>query len=334
MFLSVSMPIYNASKYLDKSISSIMNQSEKEFELILVDDGSTDESVSICKEWEKKYPEVIRVIEKTNSGSLLTRRRCLEESRGDYIYVMDADDYLIDPDAFKKMRTAIENSGCDMLFFDCTTKIEEMASYFKFPFENGTIFFQNNRVELLKYYIKYSGLKPLWNKVFHRDLVDWDEDYSKFTSVTNGTDYFQSTPIVNNAKLIYCLNEILYFYRTDNNEKSIVHTFKKTIFISGKANFERLVYYSNLWGIPQNELKSLLNCVCMKMISTSAYKARLIDSKCNISAIDYLAEIREDPIFNQYYNLQSVNDIKRKIILFLLRHRRYKVLIKAFMLFK
>ena len=100
MFLSVSIPVYNAEDYIDDCIDSVMNQTMQEFELILVDDGSKDSSRDKCRVWQKKYPDRIRIVEKNNTGSLLTRRRCLEESRGDYIYIMDADDRLCDRNAF------------------------------------------------------------------------------------------------------------------------------------------------------------------------------------------------------------------------------------------
>ena len=102
MFLSVSIPVYNASMYLDECISSIMSQTEDDYELILVDDGSKDNSIEICRKWRELYPDTIRVIEKDNSGSLLTRRKCIEESKGEFLYIMDADDYLMDIDALKK----------------------------------------------------------------------------------------------------------------------------------------------------------------------------------------------------------------------------------------
>ncbi len=119
MFLSVSIPIYNAEKKINECISSVMEQSDQDFELILVDDGSKDGGASICENWVEKYPEKIRFIQQENTGSLLARRRCLRESKGDYIYIMDADDKLIDKDAFKKVKEFIINHDCDLIIFNC-----------------------------------------------------------------------------------------------------------------------------------------------------------------------------------------------------------------------
>lgn len=118
-----------------------------------------------------------------------------------------------------------------MVFFNCTTKVNTKEPLFKYPFDKGMTFESDNKASIYRYYIEYNGLNPLWNKVFHRSLIDTDEDYEKKSYVTNGTDRFQSTPIISKAKRIVYLDEVLYFYRTQNNNASIVHTFKQTAFL-------------------------------------------------------------------------------------------------------
>ena len=91
--VSVVVPIYNAGKKLEKCIKSILNQTFTNFELILVNDGSTDNSINICKKYELKDNRV-RVIDKKNEGSIATRNRGVMEASGDYIMFVDADDYI------------------------------------------------------------------------------------------------------------------------------------------------------------------------------------------------------------------------------------------------
>lgn len=326
MFLSVSMPVYNSSLYIDKCIESVVEQSFQDYELILVDDGSTDNSVEKCEEWVQKYPERIRLVKKENSGSLFTRRRCLSESKGSYIYIMDSDDYLIDKDALQKIHDVIVGTKCDLVFFNCSTKEEIKEEMFQFPFIKGETFEGDSLSEIYKYYIQASGLKPLWNKVFHRSLVDWDADYSQYTYVTNGTDYFQSTPIIGSAKRIHYLGESLYFYRKNDNPTSIVHKFKPTIYASARANFLRLSEMANSWQLNTSEKNELLTAECMKMVSTSVYKARLIEKKDKDYMVSYLKEIGEDALFRKYYDPSSVGSIYRKWLLILLGHKKYRLL--------
>ena len=321
MFFSISMAVYNAGKYLDKCIESILAQTEDDYELILVNDGSKDNSLAICQRWQRDYPDKIKVIDKENTGSLLTRRVCLQESRGEYLYIMDADDYLVSKDMLAVIRKTIESNHCDMIFFECTT--DGKCPYFQFPFAENTVFTNDRLNEIRKYFIQQNGLNPLWNKVFHRSLVDWDEDYSTYTEVTNGTDFFQSMPIIAAAKRVYYLNQIFYFYRTSQNENSIVHTFRRTIYISGKENCLRLKRYAETWNIP--DVDQLLQRCCMHSVSTSVFKARLIKDEKDISKYEYIKSIGEDQFFLENFTLKGVQ-LSRKIILLLLKAKCYRLL--------
>ncbi len=91
--VSIVVPIYNAGNRLNKCLKSILNQTFKDFELILVNDGSTDNSLSICEKYKYK-DERIRVIDKQNEGSIKTRNRGVEESNSPYIAFVDADDWI------------------------------------------------------------------------------------------------------------------------------------------------------------------------------------------------------------------------------------------------
>ena len=91
--VSVIMPVYNAEKYLVKSIESMLQQTLKEFELILVNDGSKDNSLRICEEYRNKDNRVT-VIDKKNEGACIARNTGIENAKGKYIQLVDADDYI------------------------------------------------------------------------------------------------------------------------------------------------------------------------------------------------------------------------------------------------
>ena len=91
--IDVIIPIYNVERYLEKCIDSIINQTYKDFKLLLVDDGSTDKSGEICDKYAERY-EFIRVIHKENGGASDARNRGLEESDSEYIAFLDSDDYI------------------------------------------------------------------------------------------------------------------------------------------------------------------------------------------------------------------------------------------------
>ena len=110
--LSVVVPVYNVENYLKKCIDSILSQTFKDFELILVDDGSTDNSGHICDEYDYQY-EKVKVIHKENGGLSSARNAGIEIASGEYISFIDSDDY-IDSNMFLNMIEALQNTNKDI----------------------------------------------------------------------------------------------------------------------------------------------------------------------------------------------------------------------------
>ena len=116
--ISIIVPVYNAEKYLDACVESIIRQTYTNWELILVDDGSKDSSPEMCDKWSKADPR-IRVIHKTNGGASAARNAGLEIARGEYIGFVDADD-LISEQMYRMMIDALQKSGKKMSSCACT----------------------------------------------------------------------------------------------------------------------------------------------------------------------------------------------------------------------
>ena len=92
--VSMIVPVYNVEKYIGKCLESIVNQTFKNIEIIVVNDGSTDNSQEIINEYEKKYPNLLKSYEKENGGLSDARNYGLEKANGDYICFVDSDDFL------------------------------------------------------------------------------------------------------------------------------------------------------------------------------------------------------------------------------------------------
>ena len=324
MFFSISIPVYNAEQYLDECIKSIMTQTERDFELILVDDGSKDKSIDICKQWGKKYPSVIRVVEKKNEGSLFTRRRCINESRGDYLYIMDADDYLLDRDALKKIRVEIENNGADLVFFGYKDA-KCLDDFYGYDFADRTKFEGASLNELYKLMLTGTSFNSLWNKVFSREVIDWDVDYTQFNQVRVGTDIFQTIPIVSNAKLAIYINEPFYYYRTTNG--SIIHTFNPKIFESQKACNNQLKKYSVNWDL--DNLDELLVKQLIEGACTAVYKIKKIGKEDKQLKTTFVKEVCNDNDLRNAFKSFKIKNIsnRKKVVALLLYFRLYKLLV-------
>ena len=112
--VSVIVPVYNTERYLRRCLDSLVNQSLQEIEIILVDDGSTDNSRQIMKEYEEEYLDRVTVYTKENGGQATARNMGIQRSMGKYIGFVDSDDY-VDTKMFETMYRVAEANQCDMV---------------------------------------------------------------------------------------------------------------------------------------------------------------------------------------------------------------------------
>lgn len=124
--ISVIIPIYNVEPYLDEAFTSLLNQSFKNFEIIAVNDGSTDRSDKIVKKYQA-VDNRIRYYQQKNQGLSATRNNAMQYAQGEYIYFMDADD-VIKPEALEQCYKYIQRTQADFIFFDGEVMYEKGAS--------------------------------------------------------------------------------------------------------------------------------------------------------------------------------------------------------------
>lgn len=116
VLISVIIPVYNVEEYLRECVDSVLNQTFRDFEIILVDDGSTDSSGDICDEYVEK-DERVTVIHQKNGGLSVARNTGLSEANGKYVYFLDSDDYISE-NALATLLNIAENDNSDIVFFD------------------------------------------------------------------------------------------------------------------------------------------------------------------------------------------------------------------------
>lgn len=111
--ISVVIPVYNTAKYLRACLDSVVAQRQHLCEIILVDDGSTDESAAICDEYAKNWPGLVIAEHQSNQGSSAARNRAIDRAKGRYLSFIDSDDY-IEPDMYARLLALIDETGADM----------------------------------------------------------------------------------------------------------------------------------------------------------------------------------------------------------------------------
>lgn len=211
MQISVIIPIYNASKYLNKCIISVLNQTWQDYEILLIDDGSSDESGKIIDKWGR-FDSRIRCIHKENGGLVNTRKRGVLEARGDYICWVDADDW-VESTFLEDFVKEICKSGADAVAMALVQNIGTEEYVVRNTLKDG-VYFIEDIVEKILYsgeFYEY-GIGPhLVTKMFRREdlletqlLVD--------DNIRAGEDAAVSYPTLLKCRKISVCNKANYHY--------------------------------------------------------------------------------------------------------------------------
>lgn len=210
------VPIYNAKKRLNKCIDSIVNQTFKDFELILLNDGSTDNSLEICKRYEK-IDTRIKVINKENEGCIATRRKGVELAKSKYIMFVDADDW-IDTKTIELLYKEAYESNSDVTVCNMYKVIGDKLSIKK---ENKSTYFNGVKVYnkegirnelIVAYFHGHPFPSSLCAKLYKRELLVSSGKYLDAIKFF-GEDLYYNLEIFLKANKIKVINKALYFYR-------------------------------------------------------------------------------------------------------------------------
>ena len=208
--ISVIVPIYNAEKYITKCIDSLINQTKKELEFILINDGSTDNTEDIIKQYKDKR---IKYYKNKNQGIGKTRNFGISKSSGKYIMFLDSDDYL-NKEACEKLYRKIVETNSDLVICDFykvydSGKVEKV----KLPSFNET------NLEKRPSIINEINLAP-WNKIYKRDLIV--KNKIKFVENLKYEDAPFVVEALLNSKKISKINETLNYYVIHGNSETTV----------------------------------------------------------------------------------------------------------------
>ena len=260
--ISIIVPIYNVEKYVSECIESIVSQTYKNLQIILVDDGSTDQSGIICD----KYAALdgrIKVIHKINGGLVAARKCGLDASTGEYIGFVDGDD-SIEPEMYESLLNEMQISKADFVHSGFMQQKER-----KIPFSKSVIKLlgSEDKERLIKTAIfgSESYLAPsIWSKLFKSELIKYS--YNQVPdNAQYGEDLISLCACIANCNRISLLEEAYYHYRYRDNSISNGKEF------SSLENLFR--YYDNICGILKNyecyeELKiQVMENICNKFLN-------------------------------------------------------------------
>ena len=250
--ISIIIPVYNVEKYLRPSLDSIIVQDISDCEILLINDGSKDNSLSILQEYMELYPN-IRVINKDNEGVSATRNRGLDECLGEYFYFMDSDDRL-HPQLLSLIRKEIYSFQPDIIVWDFNTFYSK-PKYIKVPTSLSAENVPNNNKEGFNYLMMKGSAVSLWNKAIRRSLIG--KKVRIDTTMSYGEDMFFCWKAIMLAEKIRYIHLPLYYYIQTGN--GATNRFHNDLYEHYRKAFEDMYHFVKKQGMASESVLSSID---------------------------------------------------------------------------
>lgn len=309
---SILMPVYNVEQYLSESIQSVLQQTFSEYELIIVDDGSTDRSGEVCDKFAAD-DERIAVYHKVNGGLISARRFALRQAHGKYVVFLDSDDSL-KTNALQIIANYISQTDCDCIIYGFES-VNEGKIVLSSPEEK---FFQtSDKRSVYRKVFFDSSYNALWRKAVKRSIFD-GRSYSQYYRYAMGEDLLQSLEILDNSQTFLFIGERLYNYRV--NPKSITHTINYR-----KYDFDYTIYCKALDFLEEGKVleeKEIqqYHAYCCELVVTDIYKILRSDIGSR-NKKDCINKIRKSKYYSRIFDMNMITSlgVKKSSVLLLVK---------------
>lgn len=238
--ISVILPVLNGANTIKSSIESVCNQTYTDFELLIIDNGSTDRTIEICRKYEKQDKR-IKFLRCEETGVVAARKLGILEARGEYIAFIDADDAYV-PTMLYKMEQAARINHADIVSCGYISEYPNGSEEFCFPVTEGIV----STDKFFDCLFESGTLGFLWNKLYRKDVLNQCE-HPKNMEVCEDT--FINCSIMRSERKIVVLNECLYQYYV--NRFSVTHTLAMKI--DSEDNWKYLTSYRKIRNLFKND---------------------------------------------------------------------------------
>ncbi|OON97596.1 MAG: hypothetical protein ATN32_05405 [Candidatus Epulonipiscium fishelsonii] len=266
--VSIIVPIYNSQEYLDRSISNIVYQSFKDMEIILVNDGSVDNSLEICKKYAKEDKR-IKIFSQTNSGAGQARNTGMKVASAEYYMFFDADDFM-ETHMVETMYNAITSNHYDLVICNSneiaanTIAVQSTTKLTDKVYSTKQVC-RNNYIELMK----LNCANTLWNKIYKASIIK--EHNIKFPSLSRGEDAVFNCDYFSYVNSMNTISDVLYNYVLNDlesrNKKFISDNFD--VSLKRIKHWEKVFKSWDIWN--KNAKVFLANYLLLDTVTTLFY---------------------------------------------------------------
>lgn len=281
--ISIIIPVYNVSQYLNECIQSVINQSYQNFECILIDDGSSDGSEIICDQWTQ-HDNRIRVIHQPNQGVSKARNKGIAEAQGEYIAFIDSDDW-IDSNYLNTLLRPIEESNVDLVV--CGLQQHYSNETFKnYSYKTGIIHIERQDTkaftDINKKFLLFGPVIKLYKRtIIQTHNIHFPPEY------TYGEDLLFNYNYLEYVKAIYIIDQCLYHYRIiGNGTLSSIKRINQFEIDYAQWNILKDFFYRKIYGMIIAPLICIIDyggvCMIRYYLSPNVLKGNLSNTKYSI----------------------------------------------------
>lgn len=326
--ISIIIPVYNAERYIEKCLKSIINQTLTEIEVIIINDGSHDKSLEICENYANQDPR-IRIIDKENQGVSIARNKGIEEAKGKYIMFIDADDW-IENNACEILYSEIKQNSADLCFCNHIIEYNDRVKKVKFYDENSMILKDDIRRKIIlplieenqnKIHEKASFRSP-WGKLFKKSIIiDNNIRFNKELSI--GEDFIFNLEYLSKSEKVVMSDNYLYHYLI--NDTSTLKRYKSNCWDLYRKLMVNLEYFLKNTMNEENYLNRLNRLKIKYLLICVRNELSPLNKKKNSEKIKYIKHMCNDNIVKLILKDYSHYTIgkKNKLLLFLLKYNIY-----------
>lgn len=317
--VSIIVPVYNVEKYLSRCVESLIAQTYREIEIILVDDGSRDNSGKLCDEWAKKDSR-IKVVHKMNGGLASARNAGLQHANGQYICFVDSDDWVHEQYVGKQY-DVLKKYHADISV--CSHSIEFVNDHISQPvvFQIEECFERQRMAEGIYLLEDVDVFNTVWNKMYSRKSIG---DLLFELNSEPGEDLLFNVECFINVNKIVVMPDVLYFYMRQD-EMTLTSKYKKGLFeLSQKFNRVQKKLYETYNMVGTEYYSTYTKAYIYRMFTCIPNMYRKNSDMTSLQREEVFGKLKEDKDLLLYLNDNAIDDVHIKYMKKMLKTKSAK----------
>ena len=321
---SIVMPVFNVEKYLKESVESVLSQDLKPYEVILVDDCSTDKSNKIANEIAEKHDNVLVLNLEKNGGLSNARNKGFEYVKGDYVLFLDSDD-KVEPSLLSSIKASLEKNRADVVLFglvedyydkDGNIAKSRVVKAKKDEYLSSAIDVQRTAIELERQTLYGYAWNKAYSVAFLKSIA------AKFKDVTLIEDITFNVEVFDKLNSLNIISAPLYHYMRRIDDGNLTSKFLPNYFELNKSRVAMLLAQQKKWNVCDDNARRILANILVRYTFSALQRNCDKRAKMNLkSRFCFLKSLYNDKIYKELISYAEGESIIYKIMVFSLKHK-------------